>query len=450
MDEVPVDPARARVYAEGWQSWSPATWYPVDGTGLRPAASTEHTMRFRPGTPLHTEGIQAEGLLVLDPGDAPARVYGATEASEDVPTLVLTYRDGIAQVTSTSPVETHTLDGRVTDVLTDYAAAFGTQAGARHAPAPRVWCSWYRYFEQVTSTDIIDTLDTLDALEMPVDVVQIDDGWSTGIGNGLRPRNGFGDLVGLVDRVRQTGRRTGLWLAPFVVGRETDVAHEQPDWLTSPAGFNWGQELVGLDLTHPGVRDYLTTTLTRLRDIGVDYLKLDFLYPGAAPARRYHDVPGVQAYRSGLQLIREVMGPETFLLGCGAPLLPSVGLVDGMRVSSDTFHEGTEDGSTGLRGLMSLTARAWQHGRFWVNDPDSLVARSSYSLREPWSQAFETYGGLRSCSDRLAELDPWGLDTTRRLMSEQPPEAFKDQVLARGAQIAMDERTARQEGHTTP
>ena len=27
VDEVPVDPARARVYAEGWQSWSPATWF---------------------------------------------------------------------------------------------------------------------------------------------------------------------------------------------------------------------------------------------------------------------------------------------------------------------------------------------------------------------------------------------------------------------------------------
>ena len=33
VDEVPVDPARARIYAEGWQSWSPATWYPAGATG---------------------------------------------------------------------------------------------------------------------------------------------------------------------------------------------------------------------------------------------------------------------------------------------------------------------------------------------------------------------------------------------------------------------------------
>ena len=33
VDEVPVDPATARVYAEGWQSWSPATWYAATATG---------------------------------------------------------------------------------------------------------------------------------------------------------------------------------------------------------------------------------------------------------------------------------------------------------------------------------------------------------------------------------------------------------------------------------
>ena len=85
--------------------------------------------------------------------------------------------------------------------------------------------------------------------------------------------------------------------------------------------------------------------------------------------------------------MREVVGPDVYLVGCGAPILPSVGLVDAMRVSPDTFHEGGEDGSTGLRGLMPLAARAWQQGRLWVNDPDCVVARPSYSQRERWAQA---------------------------------------------------------------
>ena len=74
VDEIPVDPATARVYAEGWQSWSPATWHPASATGRVPTETWEHLMRFRPGTPVTTEGAQGEGLVVVDPGiGAPAR-----------------------------------------------------------------------------------------------------------------------------------------------------------------------------------------------------------------------------------------------------------------------------------------------------------------------------------------------------------------------------------------
>ena len=132
----------------------------------------------------------------------------------------------------------------------------------------------------------------------------------------------------------------------------------------------------------------------------------------------------MEAYRSGLALVRETAGPDVYLVGCGAPLLPSVGLVDAMRVSPDTFHEGGEDGSTGLRGLMPLAARAWQQGRLWVNDPDCVVARPSYSQREQWADAARQFGGLRSFSDRVAELDEWGLrrsgDCCRRWLARRP------------------------------
>ena len=99
-------------------------------------------------------------------------------------------------------------------------------------------------------------------------------------------------------------------------------------------------------------RDLLSETFRRLGDLGVSYLKLDFLYGGAVPGRRHEHLSGTEAYRSGLAPVRETVGPDVYRVGCGAPLLSSVGLVDAIRVSPDTFHEGGEDGSTGLRGLM--------------------------------------------------------------------------------------------------
>lgn len=421
LDDVLVG-TDARVYAEGWQSWSPTTWYGTTDLAHRPADGWQHLMRFRPGVDVAEEGWQGEGLLVVDPGTgAPVRCFTAGGAAERVPTvrarkhgshLVVT-TDGDLSVTSHP-------DADAALAWAGESLAGKAGVGALRA-APRVWCTWYQYFEQVTARDIEENLAAFDDAGLAVDVVQIDDGWSQGLGEWNRPRESFGSLPRLIDTIRATGRRVGIWLAPFVVGIETDLARTHPEWLVGPAGHNWGQELVGLDLTHPGVRDYLQQTLQELRAQGVDYVKLDFLYAGAVPGRRHQALSGEAAYRSGLQLVRDSLGAETYLLGCGAPLLPSLGLVDAMRVSPDTFHQGAQDGSAGLRGQMSLEARAWQHGRFWVNDPDCLVARPSFALREEWSRVVARSGGLRSCSDRVAELDTWGLETTRRHLGQVPP-----------------------------
>ena len=73
-----------------------------------------------------------------------------------------------------------------------------------------------------------------------------------------------------------------------------------------------------------------------------------------------------------------------------------------------------------LRGERAIKERAWQHGRFWVNDPDCLVARPGFELRRQWADLIERFGGLRSASDRIVDLDDWGVRTTRRLLSGAP------------------------------
>ena len=419
VDEIVVDPVSVRVYAEGWQSWSPTTWL-APGDAHRPDLPWQHTMRFRPGTPLPPTGWQGEGLLVVDPGTGePARLYGDETAEDDVTSIHATrVGDRVVVTAERDLVATRSRDPL--EALGDFGDAFAARAGVGRLSSPTVWCSWYRYFEKVTADDILENAAELSARDIPVDVIQIDDGWSAGLGEHLKPSDGFPSLDRVVDEIRASGRRVGIWLAPFLVGADTTIAREHHEWLLGDAGRNWGQELRGLDLTHPGVREHLFEAMRGLRDLGIDYFKLDFLYGGAVPGARHEDMSPVAAYRSGLRLLREAAGDDAYLVGCGAPILPSVGLVDAMRVSPDTFHEGGDDGSDGLRGRMSLVARAWQHGRFWVNDPDCLVARPSYSQRERWAETVAAFGGLRSSSDRISELDDWGLETTRSLLKDPP------------------------------
>jgi alpha-galactosidase len=96
-----------------------------------------------------------------------------------------------------------------------------------------------------------------------------------------------------------------------------------------------------------------------------------------------------------------------------------------MRVSPDigpVYEPAHGDMSRPSQRAATLTTigRAWQHGRFWVNDSDCLIARPTVERRADWARTVEHYGGLRASSDRITQLDHWGLATTRRLLASVP------------------------------
>lgn len=415
IDEIAVGEG-ARVYAEGWQSWSPTQWW--TGDMEHPEERWQHLMRFRPDKDLPTRGVQGEGVLVVDPGDGAECVrFAAPDVDGEVPSIRAERHGDCIAVSADGNVErTECPDPLV--ALTSWGDAVGQGDGlVLETTPPKVWCSWYRYFEDVTAADISENLHRMAELGIDVDVIQIDDGWSEGFGHGTDPSARFGDLERLVDEIHAAGKTPGIWLAPFLVGRQTPIALDHPDWLVGDAGFNWHQDLVGLDLTHPGYRDYLRSVVERLIGMGIGYLKLDFLYGGAVAGPRHEDVTPTEAYRIGMGDILGSTGEDTYLLGCGAPIIPSVGYVDAMRISPDTFHEEAQDGSRGLRGARNLENRAWMHGRLWANDPDCIIMRPQFALRDEWAGLADRFGGLRSFSDRLDDLDQHGLDVVRRHMA---------------------------------
>jgi alpha-galactosidase len=420
VDDLVVDPRVARVYEHGWQSWSPTGVYDAGATSARPDHGWQHLMRFRPGAALPSHGFQGEGLLVVDPGTGdPGRVYAARDPAVDVPTIRARLEDGRVLLAADLPAQVVTsAAGGLGAALEDYGDGLRPRAGVLRRP-PRVWCTWYQYFLDVTEADVMENLEAIDRLALPVDVVQVDDGWQAAVGDwrGLSPR--FSSMRDLASRIHDGGRRAGIWVAPFTVAEHSTLAADHPDWLMPDGGRNWDGRLSGLDLTHPDVREHLRLVFEELSAAGFDYFKLDFLYTGALPGRRHADVTDVQAYRSGLALVREAVGDDAYLVGCGAPILPSIGLVDAMRISPDTFHPDAK-GTGELRGRPGVEARAWQQGRLWVNDGDCLVARPGFLRRAEWAGVLERLSGLRSFSDRVSALDRWGLETVRRLFSSPP------------------------------
>ncbi|MST32377.1 alpha-galactosidase [Acidimicrobiaceae bacterium USS-CC1] len=427
--ELMVEPRRARVHEAGWQSWSPEGTYRVDTTSPRPRRAVWQTMAFRPGRPGPASGFQGEGLLAIDPGDgSPVRLVQGAALPADVPSIrAELVGSGRLRVSADGPVRVVEVAGSLAASLAAWATdtALGAEVSAP-ARIPPVWCSWYCYWRDVTSEHLLTNEADAHRLGIDVDVIQIDDGWQAAIGDWDLTDPRFGDLGRTVGELRSRGRSVGIWLAPFLAVPDSRLALEHPDWLLpdTDAGFNWGAPLRVVDLTHPGAREHLHDCLRRLALLGVSYFKLDFLYAGAMEGRRHRDVATIDAYRDGLRLLRDGAGPGATVVGCGAPLLPSLGLVDAMRVSPDIMPtweppDGDVSQPGGRSAVLAGSARTHLDGRFWVNDPDCLLARPGVERREVWADHLRSVGGLASSSDPLASLDEWGLSVTRELLQRR-------------------------------
>lgn len=318
-------------------------------------------------------------------------------------------------------------------LLESWATLVGRRAGARTgAPFQVGWCSWYHYFHEVTEDAIRANLAR--APDWPFSVFQLDDGYQAAIGDWLTTTDAFpSGIDGVVAAIRDAGYDPGIWIAPFLAAPGSEVARLHPDWLArAPESEGpaigmvhevWGGLMWQLDTTHPGVREHLSALARDLVDMGYRYLKLDFTFSPGLPAR-VHDPTSTPAerVRAGYDAIRDGAGDDAFILGCGAPLGPLVGVVDGMRIGADVapwwsapvanpLLAGYEDAAPATRHAFTNTlSRAFQHRRLWLNDPDCLMLRTSDTALTPeaidvWCRTVAGSGGLVLVSDDLGILD---------------------------------------------
>jgi alpha-galactosidase len=340
------------------------------------------------------------------------------------------------------------------DPFGPYLEAVALENSARRdAEVPVGWCSWYHFFENVTADDVEANLDWAAKMRdrVPLDWLQLDDGFQENVGDWFRSKASFPDgAAGVARKVKEAGFRAGIWLAPWIVKPNARIIKEHPDWLLRrqfrfpvQAGFIWNTFTKALDITHPQVLEHVRGLIrTAVETWGFDYLKLDFLYAGALDGKR-HD-PGLtraQAMHRALVEIREAAGEGVTLLGCGCPLGVGIGVFDAMRIGPDVapnwhptfpmmkFFFKPEPGFPSVRNALRNTiTRSWLHRRWWVNDPDCLLMRSTgsdLSVDEVQSLAsgIALSAGSLFVSDHLPELDEERVDWLARLLPPLPQAA---------------------------
>jgi len=364
-------PKHWRFYHNGWQSWTPAFVRHVpDGIWLNPNTDS-HRTQHQPH-PLSEKGktLSSEWFSVIAPGEQqPVRsrdqalLLGFVSAADQLAEIRLELAGSLkfsslqavcyADAVPLGPggrLSSETLLLAAGDeplaLLDLYATRLGEAMRARIPPQPVTgWCTWYYFYGEDTADDVRAHLDWIAKKQLPLDVILIDDGYETSIGDWLDhnvekyPQG----MKAMAERIVAAGHRPGIWTAPFAASSASRLYAEHPDWILRDQQGNplvawqhWGVDVYGLDLSLPVVQEWLREVFrTMAEDWDFQFFKVDFLFAAAMSGVR-HD-PGMtraQALRKGLEIVRAAIG-DRFLLGCGAPLGPSVGLVDAMRIGPD-------------------------------------------------------------------------------------------------------------------
>ena len=202
--------------------------------------------------------------------------------------------------------------------------------------APMVWGSWTSTYHEVREEDIVQNTDWIAANLKPYgfEYVQLDDGYDRGkrgehywIEKWDREKFPHGPKW-LTDYIKSKGLRAGLWLVPNAYAGSVE---KHPDWyLRDKQGkLILDYNTPSLDSTNPQVLDFLKKEFKTLGDWGFEYYKFDgeHALPKYIPAvdrTKLYDktIDPIVAYRNRLKVIREAIGPKTFVEGCpaGTPL----------------------------------------------------------------------------------------------------------------------------------
>ena len=320
--------------------------------------------------------------------------------------------------------------------LARFAEAWSRASEARHRFDPPVgWCSWYYYFSKVKLSDVIENMDWIRTRAATDDdfkkirYIQLDDGYQSALGDWLVPNEKFpGGVKRFAGEAKARGFLPALWVGPFMAEENSALLREHPDWMIHGADgkviypFNWreGHKVAVLDGTHPGVLAHLEELFRTLRNLGIEYVKLDFCMLGAASfGGILHDPAATraQALRRAYEAIRRGFGDDGFILACTTPFGPAVGIADAMRSSTDITpywepdHAFHDEAPTVPNVCRNVIGHNYMNGKLWINDPDTLIVRDdSTKLTESevtlWEKAVELAGGSLMLSDRFSTLSP--------------------------------------------
>ena len=268
----------------------------------------------------------------------------------------------------------------------------------------------------------------------------LDDGWQMDHGDWdtnpefFPSHDGQDGLHWLADHIYEQGATPGIWIAPFVVHKETaQVAKDHPEWLApvSELGHGIVAPYEGiLDLSNPEVLDWIHALFTKItQEWGYRWIKMDFAYLALFPETLHNpEKTASEAFHDALAVIRDAIGPDTFFLTISAMGI-CMDSADGSRITLDNEPDWGNP-EQGIKVTQRTAAHRYYLSNLWVNHPDLVFFRSNpYGMTlgegRAWASQVALLGGIVKLGETYTAMsaNPEWLDLLRPLLPVYPHSA---------------------------
>jgi len=144
------------------------------------------------------------------------------------------------------------------------------------------------------------------------------------------------------DKIKENGFKAGIWLAPFIAERKSELYKKHPDWFLKKVfnfkvsgGYNpdWSSKFYILDIYNPDVFYYITDMFkTVMYEWGFEVLYIDYIYAAAIEARI--DKTRAEILKDVTNFINNICKDKT-IIAASVPLGSSFGKYDNCKACVD-------------------------------------------------------------------------------------------------------------------
>jgi alpha-galactosidase len=282
------------------------------------------------------------------------------------------------------------------------------------------YTSWYNKFTEIDEQWLQAHVQSVSE-KTNWKVFQVDDGYQNKIGDWLSRSNGFPNgIEPVLKEAAKNGLLPGIWMAPFVAIWDSELAKAHPEWIVRDHGSNltagdfahWGGKFYVLDHENIEFKNYISEVVKRFSEMGVKFIKADFLY-AAAMKPRNGKTRGELSSMAHQWFYEVCLDRGISFLSCGAPLSSAYRRCDFARIGPDISLDweykpllgtSSREKPSVRASIINTVTRSFLNGSAFWNDPDVVILRKeNNSLTQSEKEALVTinraFGGLIFSSD---------------------------------------------------